>query len=77
MDVLCIDAAELARRLDVSLRHVRRMAANGALGPPGVRLGRSLRYPVHEVEAWIRSGCPERRAWLAMRRPLKEGKDVG
>lgn len=66
-EVLAYDAKQLAERLGVSLRHVRRMDRAGHLPAP-VRLGASVRWPVREVEAWLLAGAPERRNWNAIRK---------
>ena len=59
---LALSAQRLAERLGVSLRHVRRMDAAGLLPKP-VRLGRSVRWSVEEVHAWMAAGAPDRRRW--------------
>ena len=55
-------AAELAARLGVSLRHVRRMDSAGMLPRP-VRLGRAVRWSADDLDAWLAAGAPDRRAW--------------
>lgn len=62
---LALSAAELARRLGVSLRHIRRLDSAGKLPTP-IRLGRSVRWPVVEIEAWLAAGAPDRVTWSAM-----------
>jgi excisionase family DNA binding protein len=64
---LAVDAAELAKLLNVSLRHVNAMNASGRLPRP-IRLGRSVRWPRAELEAWIAAGAPSRDAWEQKRR---------
>lgn len=59
---LALSAAELAGKLGVSLRHVRRMDSAQLLPKP-IRLGRSVRWPVHELNAWMQAGAPNRRQW--------------
>ena len=59
---LACSAQQLAHRLGVSLRHVRRMDSAGLLPKP-VRLGRSVRWPVDEVQTWLKAGAPNRRRW--------------
>ena len=63
---IVISAKELAQRLGISLRHMRRLQAAGK-APSPVRLGRCVRWPVAEIEAWIAAGAPHRRAWEAMK----------
>lgn len=52
----------LAEMLGVSTRHVQRMDAAGKLPCP-LRLGRSVRWSVAELDHWIAAGCPDRKAW--------------
>ena len=63
---LAFSAADLARRLDVSLRHLRRLDSAGKLPKP-VRLGRSVRWPVAQIESWLNAGGPDRRTWEGMK----------
>ncbi len=63
---LALSASELAARLNVSLRHIRRMDAAGKVPKP-VRLGASVRWSVAEIEAWLEAGAPDRSTWEAMR----------
>lgn len=63
---LAVDAAELAKLLKVSLRHINALNASGRLPKP-IRLGRSVRWPRAELEAWIAAGAPSRDAWEAKR----------
>ena len=65
-EAMALSADGLARRLGVSLRHVRRMDTAGKLPKP-IRLGRSVRWPVLETEAWLAAGAPDRRTWDAMK----------
>ena len=63
---LAFSAADLARRLDVSLRHLRRLDSAGKLPKP-VRFGRCVCWPVAEIERWLAAGAPDRRTWLAIK----------
>jgi excisionase family DNA binding protein len=63
---LAFSASELADRLGISLRHVQRLDAAGKIPSP-VRLGRSVRWPVAEVEHWLAAGAPDRKMWDAMK----------
>jgi prophage regulatory protein len=56
-DTPLIDAAEFARLLGCSVKHVRRMADLGRCPPP-VRLGGLVRWTRAEIDAWIADGCP-------------------
>ena len=63
---LAVDAAELAKLLHVSLRHVNALNSSGRLPKP-IRLGRSVRWPREELVWWIAAGAPSRDAWEAMK----------
>lgn len=63
---LIVDAAELARLLQVSLRHVNALNSSGRLPRP-IRLGRSVRWPREELVRWIAAGAPSRDAWETMK----------
>ena len=65
--VLAISAAKLARRLGVSLRHLRRLDSAGKLPKP-IRLGRSVRWSVQEIKSWIKAGAPDRSTWQALKK---------
>jgi predicted DNA-binding transcriptional regulator AlpA len=52
-----LDVFDLAARLKVSTRHLRRLIDAGKCPQP-VRLGRSCRWPAVTVEQWILDGCP-------------------
>ena len=63
---LAFSAQQLADRLGVSLRHIRRLDSCGKLPKP-VRLGRCCRFPVAELESWLVAGAPDRKTWQAMK----------
>ena len=69
---LAVDAAELAKLLNVSLRHVNALNASGRLPRP-IRLGRSVRWPRAELVAWIAAGAPSREAWEEIRKGGQHG----
>lgn len=60
--VRLIDAAEVARRLKVSVRTVRVMQVSGRMPAP-IRIGRRVRWRADVVDAWIAAGCPDYRIW--------------
>ena len=43
-----------------------KLADAGLIGPPGVRLGRCVRYPLTELRAWAEAGMPPRHEWLKL-----------
>ncbi len=57
-----LTAGNLARRLKISLRQVRKLHSE-ALVPAPVRLGRSVRWRGSEIGCWITAGCPSREEW--------------
>lgn len=63
---LVVDAIELARLLDMSVRTIRRLDCSGKLPRP-VRIGGAVRWLVAEIEAWLAAGCPDRQRWEAIR----------
>lgn len=71
-DALCIDGPELARRLSISERHLRRLDDQGAL-PQAINFGECKRWFVAEIEAWLRAGAPPRREWSQMRETALAG----
>jgi prophage regulatory protein len=47
-----------------------RLRAAGKL-PPAVRLGRACRWRRDELLVWIDEGCPDARAWAALKATSK------
>ena len=62
-DRLALSAAELARKLGISERHLWAMHKSGRLGPEPLRWGRVTRWVSAEVSDWLAHGAPERAAW--------------
>lgn len=63
------DVRAAGRMLGLCSRTVQNMVASGRLPAP-IRLGRSVRFDLHELNAWISAGCPGAEDWAARR---KEG----
>ena len=63
---LLLDATGVGQLLSISRRHLQHLDSSGRLGPRSVGLGRSRRWAVAEIRAWVTAGCPARPAWLAM-----------
>jgi len=64
---LALNAVELARMLDVSLRHVWRQSSAGKLPKP-LRIGsKCVRWTRSEIEGWLAAGAPDRRTWEQMK----------
>ncbi len=64
---LALPAAEVAKLLGISQRHLWALNSSGRLPRP-VRFGRAVRWPVEELRAWLAAGAPERSRWEAMRK---------
>ena len=52
-----LDAHSVARLLQCSIRHVRRLADSGRMPAP-LYLGALVRWPRGELLQWIGAGCP-------------------
>ena len=50
-------APQVARLLNCSVRHLRRLADRGAMPRP-LRLGCLVRWRRSEIEQWVAAGCP-------------------
>lgn len=53
-----MDIEQLAKSLNCSERHVRRMANLGQMPKP-IRLGHLVRWPAESIRKWIAAGCPQ------------------
>lgn len=51
--------AQLAERLGVNTRTVRRLVLAGRVPEP-LKIGRAVRWPRKAIERWIDAGCPRR-----------------
>lgn len=69
---LLIDAAELARMLGIGLSCLYSMDRSGELGPMGLHLRRRRLWPVEEIQAWVRAGCPRREVWAVRKNDESE-----
>jgi predicted DNA-binding transcriptional regulator AlpA len=65
-DRLVLPAAAVAKLLGISERHLWACHASGRLGPRPIALGRSKRWRMAELHAWLAVGAPARDAWDAM-----------
>lgn len=63
---LLISDTAAAALCGVSRASWHRLRAAGRI-PPGVKLGRSVRWNRAELVAWTGAGCPDARTWAAMR----------
>lgn len=61
-DVMALfDVQQVAKLLNCSSRHVRRLCDSGRMPRP-VRLGALIRWERKAIEQWIANGCPKMRA---------------
>lgn len=63
---LALPAAEVAKLLDISERHLWALHSSGRLPLP-VRLGRAVRWNLDELRGWLAAGCPDRSTWAQLR----------
>lgn len=59
---LALPAAEVAKLLNISERHLWALHSSGRLPRP-IRLGRSVRWNHDELRRWVDAGCPDRSSW--------------
>ena len=64
---LALPAAEVAKLLGISQRHLWALNSSGRLPRP-LRFGRAVRWPVEELRAWLAAGAPQRSRWEALRK---------
>lgn len=62
---------EAARLAGVSRSTWRTLSAEGR-APAGVRIGRSRRWSLAEVRAWLEAGAPALASWNAMREGVSQ-----
>ena len=65
-DPKLLTQGDLARRLRVSIRQIRRLDTAGALPRP-LMIGALKRWDPDEVTAWLKHGAPERSVWEKQR----------
>lgn len=57
-----LTAGDLAKKLRVSLRQVRRLHTSG-LVPAPLKIGGCLRWREGEISEWLKAGAPVRSEW--------------
>jgi len=62
-ECLVATAAEVAKLLGISERHLWACHADGRLGPRPLSFGRAKRWRVAEIHAWVAAGAPPRELW--------------
>jgi len=63
---LLLDAKQAAKLLGISRSHFLELHQMGQIPVP-VRLGRSVRWRVTELKAWVSAGCPSQERWKLRR----------
>lgn len=64
--LLSVDAKGAGELFDLSERAWRRLDVTGEIPKP-VKIGRSVRWQLKELAAWLEAGCPDRETWEAMK----------
>ena len=64
---LAVPAADAAKILGISERHLWSLNSSGRLPRP-VRFGRAVRWSIEELRAWLAAGAPERSRWESLKR---------
>jgi predicted DNA-binding transcriptional regulator AlpA len=64
---LAVDAAGVAKLLGVSMAHLFALKSSGRFGPQPIRFGRSIRYRVDELKAWLAAGAPSLERWRILK----------
>jgi excisionase family DNA binding protein len=54
---------DIAEKLALSVRQIRRLDAAGKLPQPIRSLGRGKRWSESVIDEWIRQGCPDRKTF--------------
>lgn len=57
-ETVLIDQKQLAKKLNISRRTIQRLCARGKFPRP-VRIGKLLRWKLHEIEQWIQNDCQQ------------------
>jgi predicted DNA-binding transcriptional regulator AlpA len=70
LEPLAVSIAGAARLLSISESHFYQLQRGGKFGPAGFRLGRSRRFLISELRAWVEAGAPSAATW----RPAKGGR---
>ena len=71
-DPCCLLTVERAAQLlGIGRTHFYKLHDSGRVPLP-VRLGKSIRWRREELLDWIKAGCPERSAWEAIKKRIKD-----
>jgi excisionase family DNA binding protein len=73
---IAVPVSEVARILGISVRHVWTLLAQERLPRP-IRLGRSVRWNIEELRAWLAAGAPDLATWEEVREQTASGRGEG
>jgi len=62
-ELLAVDISGAAKLLSISPSHLFALQRAGKWGPKPIRLGRSCRFLVAALKAWLEAGCPSAAQW--------------
>ena len=65
-DPKLLTQGDLARRLRISIRQIRRLGKSGSLPRP-LKIGALKRWDPDEIDRWVKAGAPVRSEWEAKR----------
>ncbi len=65
-DPKLLTQGDLAKRLRISIRQVRRLDKSGSLPLP-LKIGALKRWDPDEIDRWVKAGAPERAMWEKQR----------
>lgn len=65
-DIQLLSAKSLAKKLSLSARTVWRLRSAGKL-PKTVSVGSSIRWPVSDIQEWLRLKCPDMKTFEILR----------
>jgi predicted DNA-binding transcriptional regulator AlpA len=64
---LTVSTAMAPRLIGISESHFHALRRTWRFGPRPIKLGRSVRFRVDEIKAWIAAGAPPRAKWEGMK----------
>jgi len=63
VEPLAVTPEQAAELLGLSRSMFYKMMESGRIGPAGVRFGKCVRFPLHQLKAWAAAGMPPRHIW--------------
>lgn len=62
-----ITTKQAAALISLGVSTFQRHRAAGKIGPAPIKLGKATRWDRAEFEKWIDAGCPDQKAWKAIK----------